>query len=442
MRVTMPQLGESVTEGTIGHWLKQVGDRVNQYDALCEVATDKVNAELPAPVSGTVTALVAQEGQTLAVGEVICELAESGAATPAPAAADPAAAAPGAPKSPAPVAPPVPQAPVAAQAPQAAAGGRVRTSPYVRRLAQEAGINLAQVPATGPESRVTRQDLERFQTLRPALPQAQPVSAVAPAPAPFPGPAVAAPSPAPAALPMPGVIAPVAGDSFLPLTPMRRTIAEHMVRSKHEQPHATAWFEVDMSNIVALRKSLRRDFEAREAIPLSYLPFVVKAAVEALREYPLVNSSWGGDKIILHGEINIGLAVAVPDGLVCPVLRNADTLSIAGIARGAQDLIVRARSGRLTMADLEGGTFTVNNPGSLGCVFSAPVMNVGQAAILSMEAIVKRPVVVEGDAIAVRSMMFLSFSLDHRILDGQSAIQFLSAVKKRLESMGPQTSLY
>jgi 2-oxoisovalerate dehydrogenase E2 component (dihydrolipoyl transacylase) len=223
---------------------------------------------------------------------------------------------------------------------------------------------------------------------------------------------------------------------------MRRTIAEHMVRSKHESPHATAWFEVDMSRVVALRKALRPEFEAREGVPLTYLPFVTKAAVEALHEFPQINASWGGDKIIIHGAIHVGIAVAIPDGLVVPVLRNADGYSIAGLARAANDLITRARAGRLMLADLEGGTFTVNNPGSYGSVFSAPVINQPQAAILSMESIVKRPVVVEGDAIAVRSMMFLSFSFDHRILDGAIANQYLGSVKRRLEAMGPETQVY
>lgn len=232
------------------------------------------------------------------------------------------------------------------------------------------------------------------------------------------------------------------GDRFLALTPMRRAIAEHMVRSKHESPHATSWFEVDMSRVVALRTRIRSDFEAREGVPLTYLPFVVKAAVEALKEFPQVNASWGGDQLILRGAVNVGLAVAVPDGLIVPVLKNADGLSIAGIARTAHDLITRARSGRLSLQDIEGGTFTVNNPGSYGSVFSTPVINQPQAAILSMEAIVKRPVVVEGDAIAVRSMMFLSFSFDHRVLDGAVANQYLASVRQRLEQTGPETAVY
>ncbi len=436
----MPQLGESVTEGTIGHWLKKVGDHVEKYEPICEVATDKVNAEVPAPFGGTLTALLAEEGQTLKVGEPICDIAESGApAEVAPVAQTPAASAPVAAPASSVAAPGVtPAATVAAAVPATTIRGRVRTSPYVRRLAQEAGVDLSLVPGTGAEGRVTREDLQKFQASASTAPMAPAAPAPAPiAPAPAAAPAQPYQAPAPAAAP-----APIAGDSFMALTPMRRTIAEHMVRSKHESPHATAWFEVDMSRVVALRKALRPEFEQREGVPLTYLPFVTKAAVEALREFPQINASWGGDKIIIHGAIHVGLAVAVPDGLVVPVLRNADGYSIAGLARAANDLITRARAGRLTLADLEGGTFTVNNPGSYGSVFSAPVINQPQAAILSMESIVKRPVVVEGDAIAVRSMMFLSFSFDHRILDGATANQYLASVKRRLEAMGPDTQVY
>ena len=432
----MPQLGESVTEGTIGRWLKQVGDQVEKYEPIVEVTTDKVNAEVPSPFSGVLTEILAPEGETLTVGQPICEIAAEGeqaapaeeapvaAAVPVQAAAAPAAAAPTAQQ-------PLAAAAPAAQAPaQQPAGGRVRTSPYVRRLAKDAGIDLQLVPPTGADGRVTREDLARFQ-------RGAPRTAAPAAPAPTQQPARPAAQAAPAPAPAAGL-----GDRFLDLTPMRRAIAEHMVRSKHESPHATAWFEVDMSRVVALRASMRAEFEAREGVPLTYLPFVTKAAVEGLREFPQINSSWGGDKIILHGAVHIGIAVAVPDGLIVPVLRNADSLSIAGIARGANDLITRARAGRLTLADLDGGTFTVNNPGSYGSVFSAPVINQPQAAILSMEAIVKRPVVVDGDAIAVRSMMFLSFSFDHRVLDGAIANQYLASVRRRLESMGPETAVY
>ncbi len=422
----MPQLGESVTEGTIGRWLKQVGDQVEKYEPIVEVTTDKVNAEVPSPFAGVLTEILAPEGETLHVGQPLCEIAESGAATKA--AAEPAQAEPPAPPVPAPAA--APQA-APGPTPSAQAGGRVRTSPYVRRLAKDAGIDLQLVPATGADGRLTREDLARYQKGVPLAPAPERASA----------PAAAATAPVAGVTPAPPLQA-ATGDRFIDLTPMRRSIAEHMVRSKREAPHATAWFEVDMSRVVALRASIRAQFEEREGVPLTFLPFVAKAAVEGLREFPQINASWGGDKIILHGALHVGIAVAVPDGLVVPVLRSADGLSIAGIARGAHDLITRARAGRLTMADLEGGTFTVNNPGAYGSVFSAPVINQPQAAILSMEAIVKRPVVVEGDAIAVRSMMFLSFSFDHRVLDGATANQYLASVKRRLETMGPETAVY
>lgn len=426
----MPQLGESVTEGTLGRWLKKVGDRVERYEPMVEVVTDKVNAEVPAPVSGTLTALIAQEGETLAVGQPICDIAEDGAraleqevAPAAPPEAAPLIAGAVAPAAQVVLAPEVAPVPAATAA---AGAARPRSSPHVRRMAQEASVDLALVPGTGPGGRVNRDDLERYIAQRGSTAAAAPAPAQAPAPA--------APTAAPPLT--------MQGDRFLALTPMRRAIAEHMVRSKHESPHATSWFEVDMSRVVALRTRIRAEFEAREGVPLTYLPFVVKAAVEALKEFPQVNASWGGDNIILRGAVNVGLAVAVPDGLIVPVLKNADGLSVAGIARAGHDLITRARSGRLTHQDIEGGTFTVNNPGSYGSVFSTPVINQPQAAILSMESIVKRPVVVEGDAIAVRSMMFLSFSFDHRVLDGAVANQYLASVQRRLEQTGPETAVY
>jgi 2-oxoisovalerate dehydrogenase E2 component (dihydrolipoyl transacylase) len=392
--VTMPKLGESVTEGVLGRWLKAPGDEVGKYEPLVEVTTDKVTAEVPSPVAGRLTAVLAPEGATVAVGEPLCEIEEVGAA----AATEPPP--PAAPASPSPEPPPA----------LPPAGPRVRSSPYVRRLAREAGVDLADVPTERPDGRVTRADLERY------------LAARRPAPTPTASPA---PAPAPAA--------PAPGDTVLELTPMRRAIAEHMVRSKHTAPHATAWFEVDMSAVVAARERLRAEFETREGVPLTYLPFVVLAAVEGLRRFPIVNSAWEGDRIVLKGAIHVGIAVAVPDGLVVPVVKHADRYSLAGLARILHDLITRARSGKLTMDDVTGGTFTVNNPGAYGSVLSTPIIHQPQAAILSMEAIVRRPVVV-GDAIAIRPMMNLSMSFDHRILDGAVACQFLRAVKDRLES--------
>jgi 2-oxoisovalerate dehydrogenase E2 component (dihydrolipoyl transacylase) len=384
VRVTMPQLGESVTEGTINRWLKAPGDRVEKYEALLEVTTDKVNAEVPAPVAGVVRRILRAEGETVPVGADLCELeGEEEAEAGDPGDRGPAGATPQ-------------RAPIRAE-------GFVRASPYVRRRAREAGVDLRRVPATGTDGRVTREDLERFLAGRrtPEVPS---------------------------------------GDEWLPLTAMRRAVAEHMVRSKRTAPHATTWFEVDMSGVVALRERVRQAFEAEEGVPLTYLPFVVEATVGALRRFPILNSEWREDGILVHRALNIGIAVAVPDGLVVPVLHGADRYSLRGLARGIHELVTRAREGRLTPADVAGGTFTVNNPGAFGSIQSTPILNAPQAAILSMEAIVRRVVVV-GDALAVRSMMTLSLSFDHRVLDGAIACQFLAAVKAALEEYGPEKEI-
>lgn len=434
----MPQLGESVTEGTLGRWLKEPGQMVEKYEPLVEVTTDKVNAEVPSPVHGILKSVIAKEGDTLAVGQPICEIeaqgeepAETAHGAP-PEAALPATAAP----DPAPA--PTP-APAPSMAPQTAAPAEaaVRTSPLVRKLAKEAGINLALVPGTGPQGRVTREDLEAYRQGAKG-----PVSTPTPTPMAAATPAASAPRPAP--MPAAPGPAPKMGDHDTPieLTPMRRAIAEHMVRTKQTSPHATAWFEVDLSGVAALRSRLKADFEAREGVPLTFLPFVIQAAIEGILHYPILNSTFDGEnsRIILRRQINVGIAVAVPDGLIVPVVKGADGLSLTGLTRKLDDVITRARQGRLTLDDIQGGTFTVNNPGSYGSMLSTPLINQPQAAILSMEKIVKRPVVVN-DAIAIRSMMNLSMSFDHRVLDGAVANQYLSKVKEVLESMGPDSQI-
>lgn len=445
MLVKMPQLGESVTEGTIGRWLKNPGDRVEKYEPLVEVTTDKVNAEVPSPVTGTLTRIVGEEGQTLAVGDLVCEIAVEGAEADTAEAAVEAAPAPQ--RAALPVGePPVlqPEAPVPQPATPHAAVPAVRTSPYARRLAREAGIDLATVPGTGPGGRVTPEDIAAFRKA-PQAAQAAPVTgAPAPsAPPKTPAAAVAAPSPLQAASrPSPKAPPVVASgeDQILELTPMRRSIAEHMVRTKQTSPHATAWFEVDVSGLVALRERVKTAFTEREGVPLTYLPFVVQAVVEGIRSFPILNSSFDNEanRIVLRRHVNIGVAVAVEDGLIVPVIRDADALSLTGLARRLDDVITRARRGTLTLDDIQGGTFTVNNPGSYGSILSTPLINQPQAAILSMEKIVKRAVVIS-DAIAVRSMMNLSMSFDHRVLDGAVANLFLSRVKEYLEGLGPDS---
>lgn len=454
LEITMPQLGESVTEGTINRWLVAPGDVVKKYQPIAEVITDKVNAEIPAPADGRILTLDVPEGTTVPVGARIAtmEVAGEGAgeapaaappaagAHPAPAAASAGAATPGgAPPSAGGTATAV-VAPSAA-APKAGAG---RYSPAVLRLAQEHGIDLSQVKGTGLGGRVTRKDVEAFIAARgAAAPATAPVTA--PATAPVTAPA-GAEAPAPAAAPAPssapaaaGGVAAAPGDRIIPVDPVRRRIAAKMVQSKHEAPHAWTMMQVDVTNLVKLREQVGPEFRAKTGRTLSYMPFFIKAVVESLREYPILNSTWEGDRIVIKQDIHISIAVATEDALAVPVIKHADRLSIAGLNHAVADLAERARAGKLTLDDVTGGTFTVNNTGAFGSFMSAPIINYPQAAILSFEAITKMPVVLENDAIAIRSMMNICLSLDHRILDGLVCGRFLQAVKRRLESYGPGT---
>lgn len=423
--IIMPKLGESVVEGTIGKWLKKVGDPIELDEALVEVDTDKVNAEVPSPYAGTIEAIVAQEGETVPVGGVIAVIREvSEGASEAEEQSR------------------VEDDPVAHDADRAASGtgdakaitsGSLpysvkephRYSPSVRRLAGESGIDPAQVRGTGAKGRVTKQDMER------AIIERRDRAAAYTA-----APAVSASSRGASDYALTAE-----GDEVVPITRLRRTIAERMVHSKQTVPHAWTTVEVDVSSLVSWRESIKEEFRKREGINLTYLPFVVKAAVEALREFPILNSTWEEERIVIKKHIHIGIAVDLDDGLIVPVIRDADQKSIVGLARDIADLATRARSGSLKPDDVSGGTFTVNNTGSFGSVLSAPIINYPQAAILSMETITKRPVVV-GDAIAIRSMMNLCMSLDHRVLDGAVCGRFLRSVKARLESYDSNTPLY
>jgi 2-oxoisovalerate dehydrogenase E2 component (dihydrolipoyl transacylase) len=450
-KVLMPQLGESVTEGTITKWLVKVGDVVKKYDPLAEVTTDKVNAEVPSTVSGRVTEIVVPEGETVAVGTLILYIEEEGvAAEPqAPAAAEPvAAAAPAAPAKPVSATPKAPSQPAAAAERQ---GGKQRYSPAVLRLAQEHGIDLSRVNGTGLGGRVTRKDVQAIIDAGGQPPAAaETPAAAAPAQRPAEAAAVNTPSaqpasPAASAAASAGASAfdiPVAaGDQIIPVTPVRRTIANRMVQSKHEAPHAWTMVEVDVTNLVNFRNQVKEEFKRKEGVNLTFLPFFIKAVVEALKEYPMLNSTWAGDKIIVRKNINISIAVATEEALFVPVIKDADQKSILGIAKSIEDLAARTRAGKLTVEDMTGGTFTVNNTGSFGSVLSMPIINAPQAAILSVEAIVKRPVVID-DMIAIRSMVNLCLSLDHRVLDGLVCGRFLQSVKQKLEAIGPDTKLY
>jgi 2-oxoisovalerate dehydrogenase E2 component (dihydrolipoyl transacylase) len=425
--ITMPQLGESVTEGTVAQWLKKVGDTVEKYEAFVEVSTDKVNAEVPAPVSGTIRELIVKEGETVPTGAPIAIIDEVGAASvPAAAPLVPPAVLPAAVTA------------VASGAPVASGNGSSRNapevlrrvSPAVRRLAREHAIDLNRVAGTGNGGRITANDvLAAARAIASASPAA-PIAAAEPAePA-----APAAPAPAAAAKPSYG--APVPGET-IPLTQARKIIAQRMVESKRTAPHAWTMVEVDVSSLWAWRRKEKDRFQRDHGVPLTLLPFFIRAVVESLRAYPLMNARFGDEGITVLKPIHIGIAIGLESNLIVPVIRDADTLSITGLALAAGRIIEKARSGKLTADDLTGGTFTVNNTGANGSIMSAPIINAGQAGIVTMEAVVKRPVVVEGDAIAIRSMMNVCLSLDHRVIDGAIASAFLVDLKQRLTAMAP-----
>lgn len=428
--IVMPQLGESVTEGTVTRWLKQEGDRVSRDEPLLEVMTDKVNAEIPSPFAGLLTEIVVPEGTKVAVGELLATIVEAGQDKTAAVGEETYAQA----GQPAKVARGDQQTP---DEEAAIAGGHF--SPLVRRLAREHGIDLTQIRGSGIGGRVTKDDVLNYVTESRMAGQAQAFRPAVPATVPAP---VAPPSSQPSAPALTPNGVPTQGEQIVTPSPMRLAIAEHMVRSKQTAPHAWTMVEVDMTPLVRWREQIKAEFERREGVALTYLPFVVKAVVTTLKEIPLLNASWVDGKIVLKQSINIGIAVAIDEGLIVPVVRNADQISVAGLAKAINDLASRARAGKLSPNDVQQGTFTVNNPGAFGSVVSMPIINQGQAGILAMEAIVKRLVVLQDDAIAVRSMMNLALSFDHRITDGALAGRFLQAVKRRLEESGPNTPLY
>jgi 2-oxoisovalerate dehydrogenase E2 component (dihydrolipoyl transacylase) len=440
--VTMPQLGESVTEGTITRWLKAEGDEVEKDEPLAEVDTDKVNAELPSPVAGKIEKLLVSEGTTVDVGAeillVATDGAESGAVEAQPredAAEGPTEEFPAADTEAQPVVENGEKQRAVAEARDSGGNGRgtvedaetlrsQRSSPVVRRLAEEHEVDISEISGTGTGGRVTKKDIESYIEERRVEREAAPVAA-----------AEARPEAPPDRVQVHD------GDRVVELTSMRRAIANRMAVSKAEIPHAWTLVEVDMTGLAALREKEKAAFAEREGVKLTFLPFIVKAAVEALKEQPVLNSVWNGDRIVLRKQVNVGVAVDLEEGaLIVPVIRGADELNIVGLARRIDDLVKRARSKQLGTEDISGGTFTVNNPGALGSVASTPVINHPQAAILQAEAVVKRPVVVD-DAIAIRSMMNLEVSFDHRILDGGVALRFLNAVKRRLESYDPDSGI-
>ena len=478
--VTMPRLGESVAEGTIGSWMKQVGDYVEKDESLVEVITDKINAELPSPVAGRITKILVNVDETVAVGTQIALIEES-----ADVQADSSQAAPG------PDAAPVQNTqqadtPVLTEEPTrstAIVGGeaehegyseqegeRQRISPLARRLAREHNVDLNAIQGTGTNGRVRKEDIlgyvsQQQQTGREALPAAvvtRPVTSPLTQPVQV---GHAIPSQRTDVqqqstktrsvqesknVPLPYESAPVeqpatmsGEDEVVTPSRMRLAIAEHMVRSKRTSPHATTMVEVDMTNIAKWLAKNKDEFKRREGYGISYVPFVMKAVCEGIRKFPTINSTWTEDnKIIIKKRINLGIAVATDAGLVVPTLYDADQLTLAGLAKQVNAIAQRARNNKLTLQDMQGSTFVVNNPGVFGTILSVPIINQPHAGILSMDAVVKRAVVVEDDAIAVRSMMFLCLSFDHRILDGAGAGGFLQAVRTKLQGYGRDIDVY
>ncbi|MEN1970152.1 dihydrolipoamide acetyltransferase family protein [Lentibacillus sp. N15] len=413
-KINMPQLGESVTEGTISSWLVGVGDQVNKYDPIAEVMTDKVNAEVPSSFTGVIKELVAQEGDTIEVGELMCYIdTEGGSANEQE-------------ESKTDTSPAKPDGKsVGSDTDQSM---KTRYSPAVLRMAQEHDIDLTKMNGSGKSGRITRKDIEK---LIASVGTAQKMSQSQPEPK--------QPAQETDQQPTTSAKTPQSGDIEIPVTGVRKAIAQNMVRSKQEIPHAWMTVEVDVTDLVSYRNHIKDDFKQKEGFGLTFFAFFVKAVAQGLKEYPQLNSTWAGDKIIQKKDIHLSIAVASEDKLFVPVIKHADEKSIKGIAKDIYELAGKARTGKLTADDMQGGTFTVNNTGSFGSIHSMGVINHPQAAILQVESIVKRPMIIN-DMFAARDMVNLSLSLDHRILDGLVCGRFLARVKAILEHMNKDTT--
>ena len=442
--VVMPQMGESIVEGTLTKWLKKPGERVERDEPLFEISTDKVDTEIPSPVAGTLSEILVQEGTTVGINAIVGRIDEGGsagasapAAEAAPSQAPPAPKAPEPPPAPAPEAvtapqPAAPAPPPAAPAASASASASVEESggplsPLVRKMAREYNIDLKQVKGSGAGGRITKQDMEGYMSQQAA----RTVASASPAPAAPAAAPVAAPSTSSDTTPLPRAEA--AKTRVEPMSTMRQKIAEHMVMSKRTSAHVTTVHKVDMTKVARIRDRFKGDFQQRYGFSLTFLPFVARATAAVLRQYPLLNASIEGTNILYHGDINIGIAVALENGLIVPVIRNADEKNIVGLQRSIVDLATRARSRQLKPDEVQGGTFSITNFGSFGSVFATPVINQPQVAILGVGSVEKTPVVID-DAIAIRSICYLALTFDHRLIDGALADQFTGAVKKVLEN--------
>ena len=460
--VVMPQMGESIVEGTLTKWLKKPGEHVERDEPLFEISTDKVDTEIPSPAAGVLKEVLVEEGKTVSISTVVGRIEEgagNGASAPAPAAtkqtpaAPPPAAAPAAKAeeqstAPAPTSPAQqPQPPVVAEQPSQPAAaappadGDVPTgalSPLVRKMAREYGIDLRQVKGTGGGGRITKQDLEAYMSAQGArtMAQAGPPAPTSPQPAP---PTQTAAAPSRPATPAPPAPSPQMPRAEAPrarveaMSTMRSKIAEHMIMSKRTSAHVTTVHKTDVTRIAKMRERHKTEFQQRYGYSLTYLPFVIAAAVEAIRAYPIVNASIEGNNIIYHNDINIGIAVALENGLIVPVIRNADEKNVTGLQRSIVDLSTRARSRQLRPDEVQGGTFSITNFGSFGSVFATPIINQPQVAILGVGSVEKVPVVVD-DAIAIRSVAYLALTFDHRLIDGAVADQYTGKVKSILEN--------
>ncbi len=426
--VLMPQMGESIAEGTVSRWIKKVGDKVERDEPLLEISTDKVDAEIPSPASGTLSEILVKEGETVAVNSVVARIAAEGGETvaappPAPAPAPAPAPEPEKPATQAP--PPQPQAAAATEQNEdenvASLEERRRTksSPLVRKIARENNIDISQLQGTGISGRVTKNDILDY--LQQPQPQPQPQ---------------APPQVQPSMAPAPPPARPTQSIQLEPLSVMRKKIAQHMIQSKQTSAHVTTVFEYDFTAIEKLRRQYK-DAYAERGVKLTYLPFIVQAIVAGLREFPIINASMDDTNVIYHRDMNIGIAVALDWGLIVPVVKNADEKNILGLARVINDLGERARTKKLSPDEVQGGTFTITNPGIYGGLFGTPIINQPQVAILGVGGVKKRPVVIEtkdGDSIAIRSMCIMSLTFDHRLIDGAVADQFMARVRQIIES--------